>query len=119
MKLKKAEYMSDHIGETFEGVISGITKWGMYVELPSTVEGLVHVSSMHDDHYEYREDRYEMTGSHTGRTYRLGQKIRVRVAGADRLQRTIDFEIAKEGGKDHGESEDRREDDRQQQEGLS
>ena len=119
VKLKKAEYMSDHLGETFEGVISGITKWGMYVELPSTVEGLVHVSSMHDDHYEYREDRYEMTGSHTGRTYRLGQKIRVRVAGADRLQRTIDFEIAKEEGKDHGESEDRREDDRQQQEGLS
>ena len=114
VKLKKAEYMSQHIGQEFEGVVSSITKWGMYVELPNTVEGLVHVASMSDDHYEYYEDRYEMIGSHTGRAYKLGQRLRVRVTGADRLQRTIDFEIVKEGEPRDGEEEDRREADCQQ-----
>lgn len=102
VKLKKVEYMQDHIGETFEGVISGITKWGMYVELENTVEGLVHVVNMTDDHYDYLEDRHEMTGSHTGKTYKMGQRIRVRVIGTDRLLRTIDFEIADEGDERDG-----------------
>ena len=103
IKLKKTEYMSGHIGEVFEGVISGITKWGMYVELPDTVEGLVHVSSMKDDHYEYYENRFEMAGVHTNKIYKLGQKVYVRVTGADRLSRTIDFEIADEGERENGE----------------
>lgn len=94
LKLKKAEYMQQHIGEEFEGVISGMTKWGMYVELPNTVEGMVHVTNMTDDHYDYYDDRYEMVGVHTNKTYKLGQKVRVRVLGADRLLRTIDFEMA-------------------------
>lgn len=105
VKLKKVQYMKDKIGEEYEGVISGITKWGMYVELPNTVEGLVHVVNMRDDHYEYDESRYEMTGVHTGRTYKLGQPLWIRVIGADRLQRTIDFEIAEEGDEDDGEKE--------------
>lgn len=105
VKLKKVQYMKDKIGEEYEGVISGITKWGMYVELPNTVEGLVHVVNMRDDHYEYDESRYEMTGVHTGRTYKLGQQLWIRVIGADRLQRTIDFEIAEEGDEDDGEKE--------------
>ncbi len=67
IKLKKTEYMQAHIGEEFDGVISGITKWGMYVELPNTIEGLVHVTNMTDDHYEYNEERYEMIGMHTGK----------------------------------------------------
>ena len=71
------------------------------------------MASMSDDHYEYYEDRYEMVGSHTGRTYKLGQKLRVRVTGADRLQRTIDFEIVKEGEPEDGEKQDGREADRQ------
>ena len=96
VKLKKVQYMKDKIGEEYEGVISGITKWGMYVELPNTIEGLVHVANMTDDRYEYIEDRYEMQGIHTGKTYRLGQTILVRVIGADELQRTIDFEPGKE-----------------------
>ena len=96
VKLKKVQYMKDKIGEEYEGVISGITKWGMYVELPNTIEGLVHVANMTDDHYGYIEDRYEMQGIHTGKTYRLGQTILVRVIGADELQRTIDFEPGKE-----------------------
>ncbi len=96
VKLKKVEYMRQYIGEEFEGVISGITKWGMYVELPNTVEGMVHVANMSDDHYDYYEERYEMTGVHTGKVYKLGQKVRVRVLNADRMMRTIDFEIADE-----------------------
>ena len=105
IKLKKVEYMQERLGNVYEGVISGITKWGMYVELPNTVEGLVHVVNMRDDHYEYDESRYEMTGVHTGRTYKLGQPLWIRVIGADRLQRTIDFEIAEEGNEDDGEKE--------------
>ncbi len=93
IKLKKVEYMAERIGETFEGVISSITKWGVYVELPNTIEGLIHVTNMYDDHYNYIEDTYEMVGEHTGRTYKLGQTVEVRVIGANRLERTIDFEF--------------------------
>ena len=67
MKLKKVEYMQQYVGEEFEGVISGMTKWGMYVELPNTVEGMVHVTNMTDDHYDYYDDRYEMIGVKIGR----------------------------------------------------
>ncbi len=93
IKLKKVEYMAERIGETFEGVISSITKWGVYVELPNTIEGLIHVTNMYDDHYNYIEDTYEMVGEHTGKTYKLGQTVEVRVIGANRLERTIDFEF--------------------------
>lgn len=103
IKLKKVEYMSERIGETFMGVISSITKWGIYVELPDTIEGLIHVSNMRDDHYDYYEERYEMVGERTGRVYKLGQTLNVQVAGCDRLSRTIDFEIADEGESKHGE----------------
>lgn len=89
----------------YEGTISGITKWGMYVELPNTIEGLVHVANMTDDHYEYVEEQYEMRGDHTGRTYRLGDKIFIRVIATDELQRTIDFEIAKEWETDYDKDE--------------
>lgn len=105
VKLKKAEYMAERIGEVFEGVISSITGWGMYVELDNTVEGLVHVVNMTDDHYEYVRERHEMAGNHTGKVYKLGQRILVRVRNADRVLRTIDFEIAEEGDQEHGENE--------------
>ena len=91
VKLKKVEYMQERIGEEFEGVISGITKWGAYVELPNTIEGLVHVVNMTDDHYEYWEDRHELIGERTHHVYRLGQTVRVRVLDTDRVQRTIQF----------------------------
>ncbi|MFU0828391.1 MAG: Ribonuclease R [Lachnoclostridium sp.] len=90
-KLKKVEYMSDHIGEVFEGVISGITNWGLYVELPNTVEGMVRVSEMQDDYYIYDEEHYTMVGEHTRKTYKLGEKVLVEVLAADKLLRTIDF----------------------------
>lgn len=88
--------MQARIGETFEGVISGLTKWGAYVELENTIEGLVHVMNMTDDHYDYREDQYELVGEHTRKVYKLGQKVRVRVLDVDRLSRTIDFEFCEE-----------------------
>ena len=103
VKLKKTEYMSSRIGEVYRGVISGITGWGIYVELPNTVEGLVHVNNMYDDHYDYYDDRYEMVGVHTRKTYRLGQTVCVRVIGTDKLSRTIDFEFAKEEEEGNGE----------------
>lgn len=93
VKLKKAEYMRERIGEEYDGVISGVTRWGLYVELANTVEGLVHVADMRDDHYEFVEQDYELVGVHTGRTYKLGQSVRVRVTDADKVQRTVNFEI--------------------------
>ncbi|BCK00497.1 ribonuclease R [Anaerocolumna chitinilytica] len=96
LKLKKVEYMSDHIGEEFEGVISGITNWGMYVELPNTVEGLVRVSDMEDDFYVYDEEKYSMTGEHTRKSYKLGQKVRVEVVDTDKWQKVIDFRLIEE-----------------------
>ncbi len=95
-KLKKVEFMEQHIGESFEGVISGITQYGLYVELANTVEGLVHVNSLEDDYYEYDDNAYELRGQHTGITYRLGQRVKIRVKGTDRLLRTIDFTLTDE-----------------------
>lgn len=106
VRLKKAEYMEQHIGEVFAGVISSITKWGMYVELENTVEGLIHVTNMHDDHYDYYEERFEMIGEHTRRSYKLGQKVYVRVLDTDCLQRTIDFELVNKGEEEDGENID-------------
>lgn len=95
-KLKKAEYMAERIGEIFEGVVSGVTQWGIYVELPNTVEGLVHVSTLPGDFFYYDEASYEMVGKETGIVYKLGQKLTVQVKGVDRLTRTIDFGIPEE-----------------------
>ena len=94
-KLKKAEYMADHIGECFEGVVSGVTAWGMYVELPNTIEGMVHISKLPDDYFIYDESSYELRGTSTSKKYKLGEKVWIRVDGIDRLTRTIDFSIVK------------------------
>lgn len=102
-KLKKVQYMESKIGQIFEGVISGITAWGMYVELPDTVEGLVHVSKIEGDYYFYREETYEMVGRDTGRAYKLGQKVKVMVDGVDHFQKNIDFVLAPEGEESDGE----------------
>ena len=96
IRLKKAEYMSRHLWEEYDGVISGVTGWGLYVELPNTVEGLVHVSSLQGDYFEYNENAYEIVGQRTGKTYRLGQTVRVQVVKADRMTRTVDFELAEQ-----------------------
>ena len=88
--------MEGKIGQMFEGVISGISAWGLYVELPDTVEGMIHVSRLMGDYFNYNEESYEMIGRDTGKCYKLGQKIHIRVDGVDRLQKSIDFVLAPE-----------------------
>ncbi len=92
-KLKKTEYMARHIGEVFSGVISSITAWGIYVELPNTIEGMVHVTALEGDYFKYDQQHYEMVGETTGIVYRLGQQVKVKCTGTDKLQRTIDFKL--------------------------
>ena len=90
-KLKKVEYMTQFIGEQFEGVISGVTTWGMYVELPNTCEGMIRVTDMDDDYYFFDEEHYCMVGEHTKKTYKLGQRVLIEVLATDKLTRTVDF----------------------------
>lgn len=104
-KLKKAEYMQERIGQEFDGVISGITAWGMYVELPNTVEGMVHVSKMSGDYFHYDESAYEMVGERTGRAYKLGEPVRVRVAEVELQMKAIDFELVEEAENEQGSAE--------------
>ncbi|MDO4343788.1 MAG: ribonuclease R [Eubacteriales bacterium] len=95
-KMKKAEYMRAHVGEIYDGVISGMNAYGFYVELPNTIEGMVHVSSLYDDRYYYDEKSMEMYGAETGTVYRMGQRVKVCVTDADKEMRTIDFRIVSE-----------------------
>ena len=90
-KLKKCEYMSKRIGKEYDGVISGVTNWGFYVELPNTVEGLIRVNDLTGDYFVFDEEHMELVGEMTRKSYKLGQKIRVQVADTDKLTRTIDF----------------------------
>ncbi|MCR5031468.1 MAG: ribonuclease R [Lachnospiraceae bacterium] len=92
-KLKKVMYMTERIGEEFDGVISGITGWGAYVELPNTVEGLIPVSSLIDDYYLYEEKYQRLIGERNGRVLELGKSVRVKVRSTDLHARTIDFEL--------------------------
>ena len=103
-KLKKAEYMSYHLGEEFEGIISGVTGWGLYVELPNTVEGLVHVNTLRDDYYIFDQETYELRGEMTKKVYKLGDKVRVRVADADKMLKTVDFELVSDIWNDEEEN---------------
>ncbi|MDR0221564.1 MAG: RNB domain-containing ribonuclease [Lachnospiraceae bacterium] len=93
-KMKKAEYMEAHLGEVFEGVISGITAWGFYVELPNTIEGLVHIATIAGDFYEYEEETIRLVGRRTGQSFRLGQPVKIWVKAADKEKRFVDFELA-------------------------
>lgn len=95
-KMKKAEYMEQFVGEAFEGIISGLTTWGMYVELPNTIEGMVRVADIPGDYYYYDEDLHRMVGEHTGKVFKLGQDIKILVAGVDKLTRTVDFVLYQE-----------------------
>ena len=94
-KLKKCEYMSKRIGKEYDGVISGVTNWGLYVELPNTVEGLIRANDLTGDYFVFDEEHMELVGEMTRKSYKLGQKIRVQVADTDKLTRTIDFIPAK------------------------
>lgn len=92
-KMKKAQYMSYHLGEKFEGVISGITGYGMYVELENTIEGLVRLDRMYDDYYDSYPEQYRIVGQRTNKVYSLGQRVTVIVSDADYYEGTIDFRL--------------------------
>ena len=91
--LKKAQYMSDKIGEEFIGMVSSITNFGIFVELPNTVEGLVHISNMTDDYYRFEDRMMTMIGERTGRQFRIGDEVKVRVSNVNIEESAIDFEI--------------------------
>lgn len=92
-KLKKTEYMSYHIGECFEGVISGVTNYGFYVELTNTIEGLVRVDDLTDDYYDYDQTKYRFIGQRFNKIYALGDKVKIQVSRANVDDREIDFII--------------------------
>jgi ribonuclease R len=92
VKLKQVEYVQEHVGEVFEGVVSGVTKFGVFVELTELlVEGLVHVRDMDDDYYVYDESTYTMRGEHSGRSYRPGDSVTVRIVDANAEKREVDL----------------------------
>lgn len=91
--LKKAQYMSERIGEEYEGIISSLTSFGIFVQLDNTIEGLIHFNNMEDDFYHFDEVNYYVIGERTHRIYRLGDVVRIRVIGADVQKRNIDFEL--------------------------
>jgi len=93
--MKKAEYMTKHIGEEYEGIISGTMPFGMFVELPNTVEGLVRIDNLEGDIYTYNEETFSITGKHDKRGYRLGDKVKVKTIGANKEAGTVDFQIKK------------------------
>ncbi len=101
-KLKKVEFMEARVGEIYEGIISSITTWGVYVELPNTIEGMIHVSMLPGDYFYYDSETYEMVGQATNIRYKLGQTLKVKVNATDKILRTIDFVIPQEG-EDNGE----------------
>ncbi|MDQ0254615.1 ribonuclease R [Evansella vedderi] len=92
-ELKKVQYMLDKIGEEYDGIISGVTNFGLFVELPNTIEGLVHVSYLTDDYYHYDEKQYAMIGERSGNVFRIGDEIEVRVVNVNVDERIIDFEV--------------------------
>ena len=91
--IKKAEFMQDKIGEEYEGIVSSITSFGMFVELENTVEGLIRFENLGDEYFIYDEDRKTLTGEKTKTTYKIGDKVKIRVIHADKITRQIDFEI--------------------------
>ncbi len=100
--MKKAEYMMDHIGEVYEGMINSVMSFGMFVELPNLIEGRVSIESMKDDVYTFNEKTYSIVGKKNKRGYRLGDNVLVKVVGANKKMQTIDFEIVK--GDKNGDS---------------
>lgn len=89
--LKKVEYMEDKVGEIYEGIISGVTGWGIYVELPNTIEGMVALNQLDDDFYEFDDKNMLVYGKRTKKSYRLGDRVTVSVSKVDRMMGTIDF----------------------------
>ena len=93
--LKKAEYMQDKIGEEYDGIVSSVTQFGIFVELENTVEGLIRFENLGDEYFIYDEERKRLIGERTNTTYKIGDKVKIRVISANKMLRQIDFEIVK------------------------
>ncbi|OJG88007.1 ribonuclease R [Enterococcus raffinosus] len=91
--MKKAEYMADKIGEEFDGIISSVTKFGIFIELPNTVEGMIHVNELKQDYFHFVENQLALVGERTRQTFKIGQKVRIKVVKSDPETREIDFEL--------------------------
>jgi ribonuclease R len=95
IKYKQVEFMKDHIGEDFDGIISGVTEWGFYVELSeSKCEGLVHIRELDDDYYFFDEDNYSIIGRRNKKTYQLGDAVRIKIVRADLEKKQLDYTLA-------------------------
>ena len=94
--MKKAEFMQDKIGEEYEGIVSSVTQFGIFVELENTVEGLIRFENLGDEYFIYDEERKRLIGEKTNITYKIGDKVKIRVISANKMLRQIDFEIVKE-----------------------
>ena len=92
-ELKKAEYMIQHIGDEFEGIVSSVANFGMFVELPNTIEGMVHISNMTDDYYQFDERQMALIGERHAKVFRIGDEVKVKVTHVDVDERMIDFQI--------------------------
>ena len=95
--MKMAEYMESHIGEQYKGVISGITNFGLFIKLDNLIEGLVHISELNDDHYNYNKNILAMVGERTNKTYKIGDKVEIEVIKASKETKNIDFKLVKRG----------------------
>ncbi len=93
IKIKKAEFMEDKVGQSFYGIISGVTSWGLYITLPNTVEGLLPLNNMYDDYYIFDEPNFRYVGENLGKSYQIGQKVHVKVARVDHDTHSIDFDL--------------------------
>jgi ribonuclease R len=90
-KLKKCEYMSYHVGQRYDGIISGVTRYGIYVALPNTVEGMVRLDDLNDDYYDFEPQKYRVIGRRTHNTYALGDEMKVKVVSVNTDEREINF----------------------------
>ena len=99
-KMKMCEYMEQHIGDTFEGKISGVAGFGMFVQLENMIEGMIHVSTMIDDEYIFDENHLKFTGMRTKKKFTIGDEVKIKVIGASKIEQTIDFELFKEEEKE-------------------
>ena len=93
--MKKAEYISKFINKEFDGIISSVTSFGLYIALPNTVEGLVHITALDDDYYNYDENLMTLIGERRKKVYRIGDDVRIRVTGANIIDGEVDFKIVK------------------------
>ena len=95
--MKKAEFMMNHVHDTYEGIISGITSFGFFVMLPNSIEGLVHMSTMHDDYYIFDQMNMRLIGERKRKVFSLGDSVKISVTGANKDTRTVDFKYLKHG----------------------